>query len=216
MMGQFIFFVLFIVTLFAGVSVFFSPRQQVPGHPPIVRNNNDDEMAEEIDTKEFQKLNMTTINGIVQIRRQMDDLTSEQKKLIALINEDQQSLNNTDQEINAVLKQINGKNDLDVLKLKALGLELQNNQRLLIDRGQSLIAFNNQLNKNRLWLVKQNELLNFNNEASLRLLQDHDASLNDQSAALFDKVAQQNNDIMDHTQELIDKEHQKVEDQQSR
>ena len=216
MIGQFIFFALFIMTFFTGAFVYFSPKQQPFGPLPAVIDNSEIEMTEESSTTESQQLNMTTMKGVVQIRRQMDELTREQKKLIEFIDDEQKILNSTNKKITDILKQVNGRNDMDILKLKALGLDMKNEQRLLVERGQALVSFNDQLIKSRLWLVRQNDLLNFYNVESLRMLQQHNALLNDQSSASFEKVIQQNNDIIEHTQDLIDEEREKSQDQQIR
>jgi hypothetical protein len=219
MIGQFIFFTLFFMTLFAGVFFYFSPKEQPYLNPiPTVMGNNEYDPAETEDssTNEYQQLNVTTNKGMVEIRRQIDGITDVQKKLIETIDYDQQVLNKTNTEISDILKQVNGKTDIDALKMKALGLELQNEQQLLVARGQSLIAFNNQLTKNRKWLLEQGKVLNFNNEASFRLLQQNNDMLNDRSATFFDGITEKNDKLLQHTQDLMDEEHQKSQDQQDR
>ncbi len=215
-MGQVTLFLLFIIALIVGAFAYFLPEQQAVSPFKVVMVNGDYETTEQTNTKKSQQLNMTTDRGIVQIHRQIDDLTREQKKLIGMVDYDQQVLNNTNKEISEITKQVNGKSGIDVLKLKALGRQLQNDQRLLVEHGMQLIALNDQLNKNRKLLAEERDLVNINSESYLQLLQEHNSLLKDQFAIFFDKVTRQSNNFLQHTQDLIEEDRQKVQDQQNR
>lgn len=215
-MGQVTLFFLFIITLIVGAFAYFFPEQQAIRPLKVAMVNSDYDTTQESNTKKSQQLNMTTNRGIIQIHRQVDELTQEQKKLIGMVDYDQQVLNNTNQEISEITKQVNGKSAIDVLKLKALGLELQNDQRLLVAHGMQLIALNDRLNKNRQLLAEERDLVNINSESYLQLQQQYNSLSNDRSAFFSDKVRHQSNDFLQHTQDLIDEDRQKVQDQQNR
>ncbi len=214
-MGQFTLFFLFILALMVGVFAYFSPKQQAIS-PLKVAMDNGYNISEETNTKKSQQLNITTNAGIVQIQRQVDELSQEQKILMGMIDDDQQVLNNINKEISDITKQGDGKSGIDLLRLKALGLELQNDRRLLVAHGLQLIALKDQLNKKRQMLAEERDLVNINTASSLQSLQQHNSLLNDQSAIFFERVKQQSNDFLQRIQDLIDEDRQKVKDQQNR
>ena len=216
-MRQVTLFFLIVFMLMAGISAYFFPKHQAISPLKVLTDNSYYDMAEEeSNTKGFQQLNMTTNRGIVQIHRRIDDLTQEQKRLMGMISYDQQGLNDINKEIADITKQIDGKSGINFLKFKVLELELKNYQRRLVAHGLQLIALNDQLNKNRQLLAEERGLVNIYSESSLQLLQQHNSLHNDQSSIFFDKVTAQSNDFLRHTQDLIDEDRQRVQDQQNR
>ncbi len=214
MIGQFIFFTLFAFTFLAGTYVYMSAKHQ-PLNPSsgVVMSGNDPDMTEQTKIQEIQQLHLKTIRGIAEISAQMEEMTKQQQKLIDIIDYDHQLLDHTNQNITEALNQLKAGGEPDLLKIKSLDLHLRNDQRLLVERGQALVDFNQQLNKNRQWLAQQNELLKFDSAESTRLGPQGHGELNESSVD-FDKITQENNHIMQHAQDLIDQEHFKVQDKQ--
>ena len=209
-------FYLFMVMVILGTFTYFFPKQQPVIPLKAVMDSRGYDMTERSNTKGSRQLNMTMDKGIVQMYRQVDDLTREQKRLMGIINYDQHALNDTNKEISGILKNVDGKNYTDVLKLRILRIELQSDQRLLGEHGQQLTALNDQLNKNRQLLAEERDLVNIYSGSSLQLLQQNNSLHNGQSVIFFDKVARQNNDFLQHTQDLIDEDRQKAPGQQNR
>jgi len=215
-MGQSFLFILFVITLMVGIFTFFSPKQQGLRPLPSMADKRNDEMMGETVTKESKQLSMTTNEGVVQISKEVDGLSREKKDLEDVINDEQLALDNINKEIVDISKQADRKSDSDILRLKALGQELQNEKILLVAHGRQLIALSDQLDKKRKLLAQQRDAVNINTDSTLRSLKDHDVSANDQAAVLFDQVKDQNNDAMQHTKDLIDEERQKAQDQKDR
>jgi len=213
-MGQSTIFFLFSIMLIAVLYARFHQKQVALNPLTSVTENSFDDSATGSNLIKVQQMNVTTIGGIVAFHRRAQDLTREQKKLVDMINSEQQILNNTKKQIADISQQIKEKSGMDILQIKALGAQLQDDQQLLVAHGQALVALNGQLIKNRQLLAEEMDLVNINSQSNLNSSQDHHTSLNDQSAVLLEKVAQQNNDSLRHAQDLIDEEHQKAQDQQ--
>jgi ElaB/YqjD/DUF883 family membrane-anchored ribosome-binding protein len=92
----------------------------------------------------------------------------------------------------------------DILKLKALASEMQDEQRLLVAHGQQLLVLNDQLTKNRQWIADQVDLSNINNETSLNALQQRYTMLKEQASGFFDKVTQHNQEVRDRMNKMQD------------
>ena len=215
-MGQFTLFTLFVITLMIGAFAYFFPKQQATSPWQVMSDKRDDGMMGEDITKKSQQLNITTNAGNVQINREIDDLTRQQKSLEDMIKDEQVVLDSTSKEISDISKKANAKTNLDILKLKVLGQELQNEKHLLVEHGQQLIALNNEITKKRKLLSEQRDEVNINTDSTLQSLQGHDASLNDKADLLFDNVKDKNNDAMQHAKELMDEARQKAQDRKFR
>jgi hypothetical protein len=217
-MGQTALFILFVIMIMVGAFSYFFPKHQGISHFPsqVMTDKSDDEMTGEPVIKKSRQLNITTNAGFVQIYNQVDDLTREQKGFEDMIADEKSALNNTNKEISDILKQSNGKNDLDVLKLKALGEQLQDEKTLLVAHGQQLIALKDQLDQKRKLLAEQKDAVNLNTDSALQTLQDHNVSNNNQATTLFDNVKDQNYDSIQHTKDLIEEERLKAQDSQNR
>ena len=63
---------------------------------------------ETFNSKRTQQLNMTMRNGLIQIRRQMDDMAQEQNKFLDTIQDQQQVLENTSKEASDIMLQAQG------------------------------------------------------------------------------------------------------------
>jgi len=215
-MGQFTLFTLFVITLMIGAFAYFFPKQQATSPWQVMSDKSNDGMVGEDITRKSQQLNIITSAGTIQINREIDVLTRQQKSLEDMIKDEQLVLDSTNKEILDISKKANGKTDLDILKLKVLGEELQSEKRLLVEHGQQLLALNNEITKKRKLLAEQRDEVNINTDSTLQSLQGHDASLNDKAELLFDNVKDKNNDSVQHTKELMDEARQKAHDQKYR
>jgi hypothetical protein len=200
-MGQQVYFILFVITLLVGVYFYYSPSPKAMVPMADIMDDGGFNSLDTLSDKKIQELNITTNGGHTQISKIVDDLVQEQVELKEMIDSEKLVLNSSIQGITDITNKAkaDGKSDADILKLKVLGEELQDDQRLLMAHGQTLIELNNQLMKKRQLLAEKNYLLNADK---------------DQSAAFFDKVKQENNEVFQHTQDLIDEERQKTQDQQ--
>ena len=215
-MGQFTLFTLFVITLMIGAFAYFFPKQQATSPWQVMSDKSNDGMVGEDITRKSQQLNIITSAGTIQINREIDVLTRQQKSLEDMIKDEQLVLDSTNKEILDISKKANGKTDLDILKLKVLGEELQSEKRLLVEHGQQLLALNNEITKKRKLLAEQRDEVNINTDSTLQSLQGHDASLNDKAELLFDNVKDKNNDAMQHAKELMDEARQKAQDRKFR
>jgi len=217
-MGQTLLFILLVITLIVGALGYFSPR--LPGSRPVaiqaMKDMGDDQMTGQTVTKESRQMNITTNAGGVQINEKIDVLTRQQKDLRDVIEAEKSALDNTNKEIFDLSKQVNGKNDLDVLRLNALTSHLQDEKTLLVAHGRQLIALNDQISKERNSLAEEREGVDINTVSTLRSLQDRNISINDQSSIMFDNVKNKNNDSMQHVKDLMDEERQKAQDRRDR
>jgi hypothetical protein len=215
-MGQTLLFILFIIALMVGTFVHFSPKQQGIRPLSLMADKRNDEMTGETITKESKQMNVTTNEGAVQINKQIDDLTREKKALEDVISDEELAVDNVNKEIADISKQADGTSGPDILRLKALGQELQNEKILLVAHGRQLIALNDQLNEKRKSLTRQRDAVNINTDSTLQSLQDRKVSTNDQASVLFDGVKDKNSDAMQHTKDLIDEQRQKAQDRKDR
>jgi hypothetical protein len=212
-MGQLIFLTVLIFVFITGAYTYLAPPPKAMLPIKDVMDEGGFNSLETLNIKKIEELNVTTSGGLTQIRSIVDSLSRQEEGLEDMINSEQQVLIDTNKKIYDITKKADGKTDLDILRLRSLGRQLQNDQRLLLAHGQSLIDLNNQLIKTRQWLDQKSELVVANNEALLRLQQQNNALLNDQAATLFDKVKQDNNDTMQRTQDSIEEERDKMQDQ---
>jgi len=197
-MGQFVFFVLFIVVLFAGAYSYFTPLPKPTFPIKDVLDEGGFDTLQTINTRKTQDVNITTSGGLTQIHKIVDGMTRQQGELKEMIDSEQQILNSTGKQIADIKKQAEGLSGPDLLKLKGLMDEIQDDQRLLVAHGQALTALNDRIMKGRQLLVEQSSLMNSNNGSQ-------DPS---------EKVKQDTEDSIQRTQDMIDEERQKAEDQQ--
>lgn len=198
----------------AGAFTYFAPPPKPILSMKEIMDDGSTNSLESLNIKKIEELNVTTSGGLTQIRSVVDNLAQEQDGLKDMINSEQQVLIDTDKRIYDITKNSDGKSGVDVLRLKSLSAQIENDQRLLMAHGQSLIELNNQLIKTRKWLAEKSDLVLANNEALLRLEEQNNALLNDQTATFFDKVKQDSNESIQRTQDSIDEQREKAQDQQ--
>ena len=217
-MGQVIFFALFIITALAGAFVYFSPTQKAVDSIKYAKStdSNSELSPDEITTsKRDIQVDMKTSGGVLQILKELDDLSQEQKEYTDMITEEEQAIKNTKDEI-AALQNQGVKSDQDLLRIKALGLQIQDQESLLVDNGRQLTDINDQLTQYRKLLNEQNNLVNISNRSSLESLQQHNDTVSDKASMFVDKVSQQSDDATQRSQDQQEKIRQKMEDEEQR
>lgn len=204
-MGQLIFLILFVVALIAGISAYL-PHSQKPVNPvAFISDQSGYTTTEERNRKKMEQSNITTNQGLTQVRRQMQEIAEKQKNFSDMLAEEERVLKNTGQQASLILAEAQKqaqKEQQDVLRLKGLGSALQDQQRLLVEHGQDLIALNDEIIRNRDWIHDQMDLIDANNQTTQQIkLQGQYTALKDQSAAFFDKVTQYNQQVQQYMQE---------------
>jgi len=206
-MGQFIFFTLFVIALLAGAFAYFAPQQK-PINPVQFMMEKTGYTAEETTNhKQTEQLNLTTNQGLINVHKQMDEIAFEQNKFLDSIRDQQQILKSSGKEASDIMlmaQQNGGTQGTDILQLKALASEMQDEQRILIAHGQDLIALNDQLTRNRQWIVDQIDAADISNESSLHSFQQRYAILQDQAENFFDQVNQHNQEVHDRMTRIQD------------
>ena len=209
-MIQVIFIALLLVTLLAGSYINYSSSQKNLNPVKFMMDNSGYSNLQTLNLKKTQNINMRTNRGIVQIRRQIDDLALEQNKFLDSIQDQKQILKNANRDAANILQTAQkqgGRGNKDILRLEALSSEIQDEQRLLIARGQNLVFLNDQLTKKRHLIAEQIDLGKINDESSMRMLQQRYSLLNDQAVGLFDLMAQHDQDVRDRLNMIQGKLH---------
>ena len=78
-MGQFFFFSLLIITLLAGAFAYFVPKQPPLNPVGFVMDQSGYSSVETRNRKHTQQLSMTTKNGLMRMRKQIDDMAQAQR-----------------------------------------------------------------------------------------------------------------------------------------
>jgi hypothetical protein len=226
-MGQFFFFALLIITLLAGALAYFVPKHPIRNPVEFAMDQSGYNSMETLNRKHIQQLSMTTRNGLIQIRKQMDDMAQAQNKFLDTIQDQQQVLENTTKDASDIMleaQEISGKgsNDNDILRLKEVTSKMQDEKRLLVANGKDLVALNNQITQSRQWISDQIDLAKINTETSLSALQQRYSMLKNQAAGFSDKavgynqaVGNQMDRIQDHLNELANNAAHGTEQQRS-
>jgi len=204
-MGQLIFLILFVVALIAGISAYL-PGSQKPVNPMVfISDQSGYTTTEERNRKRMEQANITTSQGMIQVRRQMQEIAAKQKNFSDMLVEEERVLKNTGQQASLILAEAQKqapKDQQDILRLKGLGSTLEDQQRLLVEHGQDLIALNDRIIRNRDWIHDQMDLIDTNNQTTQQIkLQGQYIALKDQSATFFDKVTQYNQQVQQYMQE---------------
>ncbi len=168
-MGQFIFFILFIVALIAGIFIYL-PHSKKPVNPMVfISDQSGYTTTEERNRKRMEQANITTNQGLDPSPQTNGRDCRKAKEFFRYACRRREVLNTTGEQASAVLAEAQRqaqKEGQDVLRLKGLGLELQDQQRLLVEHGQDLIALNDQIIKDRDWIHDQIDLIDTNNETT--------------------------------------------------
>ncbi len=207
-MLQFIFFALLIITLLAGSFAYFSPSSKPVNPVKFMMESTGFDAIMASNRKKSEQISMTTTNGIMQIHKRMETLATEQNKFLDEIQDQQQILKDANKGVDDILlaaQKEGDKDSRDILRLKALSSEMQEQQRLLVARGQELISLNNQLSKSREAIAEQVDWANMDTQNALDALQQRSASLENQASGFFSQVAQQNQQVQDQIDKMRDK-----------
>jgi len=197
-MAQFFFFSLLIITLLAGFFAYFAPSQKPVNPLQFVMDSSGYSSEVKLNHTKSKQFNVIANNGLIQVRKQIDDLAQAQTKYFDTIQEQQQMLKNAGKEVSDVMleaQQVGGKDNNDVLQLKALTSQMQDQQHFLVAHGNDLAVLNNQLIQNRQWMADQMEGTNINTDASTQMLQQRFDLLKSQSAGFFNQGDQYSQEI---------------------
>jgi len=199
-MMQAIFFALFLITLIAGAYSYFNqaPKPVSPLGYVMSKSGYDDYQS--TNRKKAEELNVTTNMGIMQIRRQMQDLTVVQNHFLDSMQDQQQVLMNTGKNVTdlmLVAQQESDKNSNDILQLKTAADQMQDQQKLLVAHGQDLIDYNNKLTQDRDGMLEQLDYTTIYNDAALRLLRKRNAEIKAHTAEFFDQMYAYNQEMKD-------------------
>lgn len=207
-MIQAVFFALLIISLLAGYFAYFNPAPKPINPVKFAMENSGYNSMETINRKRSQVINMTTSKGLMQVRRMMDDLSLEQDKFLDTLQDQQQILKDTNKDAHDVLLELQKQGDAgrkDVLQLKALTSEMQDEQKLLVTRGHDLILLNDQLTKSRQLMSDQMDLARINTDTSLSTLQQRYSALDNQAASFFNKITEHNQEVHDRIENIKNK-----------
>jgi hypothetical protein len=211
MMIQFFVFGLFIMALLAGVYSHFESSSSKSMNPlGFLFDKSGYTEMQTLNRKKAEEVNVTTSAGIMQIRRQIDDLALLQNNFVNTVKDQQQILNGAYKDASNVIiaaKKI-GVAGKDILQLEALASQIQDEQRLSVAHGQQLVVLNDQLTQNRKWIANQIDLANINTDVALHELQNRNVMLKAQTAQLFDKMYTYNQQM----REAMDRMREKTQD----
>jgi len=205
-MMQIVFYCLFGLTVVIGGLAYFSPNIDIM---KMLGDATGYGLMQAHNRSSSEQINVSTNNGIMQMRRKMDDLALEQNRFIDTVKDQQRTLGNLNKEISTLALEAQhrgGQNSKDALKLAQLSSKMQDERNLLNEHSQELFVLNDQLTQNRQRIADQIDLANINGNASLSTLPQQYATLRDQTNSFFNKVAQHNqevNTIMDRVQNQL-------------
>ena len=211
-MGQFVFLALFIITLLAGVFAYLKPPAQGP--MKFVLSAVGFTGKENHNRANAQQVSMTVDKGMMKIREQMATLAQQQNSFQDMLKDRQEVLERLGQnasEVMSAVDQASEKSSQDILRLKTLMTDMQDQRRLLVERGQDLMAQNNDLAKSREWIQDQINFADFKKDTTLSMLQDRYGRLSDQAQALQEQGARHSQmvreemlQMRDHLNEIAD------------
>ena len=107
-MGQFILFALMVMVLFAGIFAYFVPSQKAKTPLGFMMDKSGYNSAETFNSKRTKELNITMRNGLIQIRKQMDDVARAQNKFLDTIQDQQKVLENASKDASDIMLQAQG------------------------------------------------------------------------------------------------------------
>jgi len=204
-MSQFLFFSLFLVALLAGIYACYHPTHKFN---PIeyISDQSGYSNAEDTNRKKIEQSNIITTKGLVEVHRQMQVLADNQQRFADMLEQAQRVLKTSGKQATQILgeaQQVAQKEGKDVLGLKDLSLRLQNQQQLLVQNGQNLIAMNNNIIKERDWVQDQLDLVDTNHESTQQLkLQQQFTQLQEQASTFIDKVTQYDQQTQQHMRDM--------------
>lgn len=213
-MGQLLLSLVLFFAFISSMYAFFAPQHPSSGNSFLY--NSGEELKEDSQIRKSQQWSMSTRNGVIEVNKDIDFLTKKEKKLKGMTEEDRQKLEKMNRQMEGILNKEGVKNEQDILKLKMLGIEKENDERILNLHTKQLEDLNEELNEKRQKAAEDRGLINLNSESSYHSLQQQNNMLNERSASFIDNVSQKNNDAIEHTKDLIEDQRQRLEDQRNR
>ena len=191
-MIQVVFLTLLIVALLAGALTYFSPSPKPIRPLHYLMEDTGYDAMDTSNKKSTQQINMKTDKGIIQMRAEMENISLAQNKFLDTLEDQQQILSNAGKGISDLIMETQQEgapdNSRDVLQLKTVVAQMQDEQRLLIANGQQLVGLNAQLTKNRQWVADQINYANIITNDAMRTLQNRNDTIKVQAAEFFDKM----------------------------
>ena len=125
-----------------------------------------------------------------------------------MLQDREDALKDEDKRVNGILREARRNNDKDLLSIEALSSDIQNQERLLVQHGQYLLTLNDQLAANRKMVAQKVDISKINTDASLQSIEQRNNLLQSQSTSNLQSVADHNQQIRDH----MDNIEQKLDD----
>jgi uncharacterized protein (DUF2164 family) len=199
-MIRLIFFGLFMMALIAGVYFYYESSPKYISPLKYVMDYSGFTDLQTVNRKKTQETNVTTRAGIMQIRKQLDDLAVVQNNVFDTIQDQQQRLKTAGKDASDVLleaKKEGGVRNKDILQLEALASQIQDERRLSVARGEDLIALNDEITQKRRWISEQIDRTNIYTGTELGLLQKRSLMLRADAVDFLDKTNAYNQEMRD-------------------
>src|SRR5665213_1868203 len=103
-MGQTFMFSLFAVVVIVGAFAYFAPKQDTGNPVGFIMDRGGLNVVENQFQKRVQELNVSTSNGVMKVRRQMDDLVQQQNKFLDTLEDQQVVLRSTNNQLSNILR----------------------------------------------------------------------------------------------------------------
>jgi len=196
-MMQWVFFGLFAIAILTGLFAYYEPLQK-PIHP--IQSFMDSigyTQEQDHNQAKSEQINVMVDKGVMRMRRRVEDLALAQSQMLQAVLDQKRVLNDTNEKIASMLliSQRSDQFDNDILRFKSLAAQMQDSQRLLINRGQSLVEMNDDLTAQRELLADELKWNNINAQTSLQSMKDQAEALKNQVASLCDKARQYNQQV---------------------
>ena len=208
-MGQFLFLLLFLVALAAGIlSSLHTEEKKGPSSMRIALDTIGFTPTQDRNKKSSKQATLLVRNGLIQIREQMQNISQQQNALLALIEERQQILENFGKDAKSVMDKANQSGQLkqaDVLRIKELMDTFGDKERLLVEQGRDLVEQNEQLGRTREAMEGQLDYIKVRNEATLQMLNQRNEALQNQAKVLMDQSLQHNKMVRETMDQMKDK-----------
>ncbi len=207
MIMQFIFFGLFIMALFAGLYSHFAPKAVNP--LAFVMDKSGYSEVQTIEEKKTREVNLTTKEGVMQVRREMEDISRVQNNFMDALHDQREILKNARTNASQVLlaAKKGGMRGPDVLQLEALSSQIDDAQRLAVTHGQQLVALNDQISDSRKLIADQIDYANISTDAMLDVLKRRNSAIKGQLAELYSGMGdfhRQMHDAMERMQGKVE------------
>ncbi len=205
-MAQFFFSSLFMVALFTGAYVYVAPNKPID---PIgfITEKSGFKAWELSNRKRMAQLNVKMSQGLIKIHGHLEDIAIIQNSFRDTLEAQQEVLKNTTVNAENLMQQAQKKGGIgnrDVLQFKSLGADLDNEQQLLIVRGQNLIRLNDELTQSRERIAEQLDLARESRGLQSGFSEQY-SIFNNRAAVFFNKVQAHNHSVNDLLNRIQDR-----------